>query len=78
MSSETTQCSKTLCGIALVWNWNGVGDVANVRVANKNKNQGGSYVVFEVEHLENDWIKKDGVNAKLIQYDCPSFRHLLG
>ena len=41
--------------------------VFNVRVAIKNYNQGGPYVVFEVEYLRNGGMKKEGVNANPIQ-----------
>ena len=55
--SETTQ------------NCNGVANDAkaiNVRVANKNYNIRGLYIVFEVEYLWNDLVKKNGVNANLV------------
>ena len=32
--------------------------------------------VFEVEYLCNEWVKKDGVNANLVQYDWPNFKYL--
>ena len=32
----------------------------------------GAYVMFETEYLCIVWVKKDEVNANLIQYDCPN------
>ena len=47
----------------------------NVRVAGKNYNIGGPYVVFKVEYLWNGWVKKDGVNANPIFCDWPNFKY---
>ena len=41
-----------------------------------NSNHGGPYIVFEVGYLWNSSVKKDGVDANLIQcYDCPNFKY---
>ena len=34
--------------------------------------------MFEVEYLWNGWVKKDGVNANLVQYDLPNFKYPIG
>ena len=34
--------------------------------------------MFEVEYLWNDKVKKDKVNADIIQYDCSSSRKPIG
>ena len=26
--------------------------------------------MFEIQYLQNGWVKKDGVYANLVQYDC--------
>ena len=47
-------------------------------VANKKKiyNNRVTDDVFEVEYLCDEWVKKDGVNANLVQYDWPNFKYL--
>ena len=49
----------------------------NVRVANENYKSRNPCDVFKVEHLWNDWVKKDGVNANLIKYGSPKFKYLI-
>ena len=36
----------------------------------------GPDVVFVVESIWNDWVKKDGINANLVLCDWPNFRYL--
>ena len=67
---------KPNSGVALDKNWNGVANHAKamtVRVTNKNYNIRGPDVVSEVEYLCK--VKKDGVNANLVQYDFPNFKN---
>ena len=50
----------------------------NHMVANKKKKIYSNRVtddVFEVEYLCDEWVKKDGVNANLVQYDWPNFKY---
>ena len=49
----------------------------NVMVANKIYNIKSPDVVFEVKYCWNDWVKKNGVRANLVQYDSPNFIPLL-
>ena len=62
-------------GVGLGYNWDGDAKAFNVRVANKNYKIRDPYVVFEVEYLRNDWVKKDGVNANIALCDWPNFRY---
>ena len=49
----------------------------NHMVANKKKiyNIRVTDDMFEVEYLCDEWVKKDGVNANLVQYDWPNFKY---
>ena len=56
-------------GFALGFKWDDVADddkTINDRVANKNYNSRGFYVVFEVKYFRSGSVKKDAVNANPI------------
>ena len=51
--------------------------IINNKIANKNHNIRATDVVFEVEYLGNECVKKERVNANVVLYDWPNFRYPL-